>query len=66
MMKHVASTQADISWARGSDEVEALSNMPKSCEFQTLSGRGFTQPPTEMSTRSIKIMFLGSKAKAGA
>jgi hypothetical protein len=29
-------------------------------------GRGFTQPLTEMSTRSIKIMFLGSKAAAGA
>jgi hypothetical protein len=27
---------------------------------------GFTQPLTEMSTRSIKIMFLGSKAAAGA
>jgi hypothetical protein len=27
---------------------------------------GFTQPLTEMSTRSIKIMFLGSKAAASA
>jgi hypothetical protein len=26
----------------------------------------YTQPLTEMSTRSIKIMFLGSKAVAGA
>jgi hypothetical protein len=26
----------------------------------------FTQPLTEMSTRSIKIMFLGSKAAASA
>jgi hypothetical protein len=26
----------------------------------------FTQPLTEMSTRGIKIMFLGSKAVAGA
>jgi hypothetical protein len=29
-------------------------------------GPGFTQPLTEMSTRSIKIIFLGSKATAGA
>jgi hypothetical protein len=27
---------------------------------------GFTQPLTEMSARSIKIMFLGSKAVTGA
>jgi hypothetical protein len=27
---------------------------------------GFTQPLTKMSTRSIEIMFLGSKAAAGA
>jgi hypothetical protein len=27
---------------------------------------GFTQPLAEMSTRSIKIMFLGSNAAAGA
>jgi hypothetical protein len=27
---------------------------------------GFTQPLTEMSTRRIKIMFLGSKEAAGA
>jgi hypothetical protein len=26
----------------------------------------FTQPLTEMSTRSIKIMFLGSKVTTGA
>jgi hypothetical protein len=41
--------------------VNELFNLPN------LSGRtrprGFTQPLTEMSTRSRKIMFLGSKAR---
>jgi hypothetical protein len=39
---------------------------PKSNARTISEALGFTQPLTEMSTRSIKIMFLGSKAAAGA
>jgi hypothetical protein len=34
-------------------------------KLYTVYALGFTQPLTEMNTRSIK-MFLGSKARAGA
>jgi hypothetical protein len=67
--------------ARGSLVVKALCYKPEGRGFDTRGGErflsiylilpvalalGFTQPLIEMSTRSIKIMFLGSKAAAGA
>jgi hypothetical protein len=67
--------------ARGSVVVKALCYKPEGRGFETWWGEwflssylilpvtlgpGFTQPLTDMSTRSIKIMFLGSKAAAGA
>jgi hypothetical protein len=50
-------------YLHGSIVVKALCYKPEGSGFEAL---GFTQPLTEMSTRSIKIMFLGSKAAAGA
>jgi hypothetical protein len=64
---------------RGSVVVKALCYKPEGRGVETRWGEWFlssylilpvaleyTQPLTEMSTRSIKIMFLGSKAAAGA
>jgi hypothetical protein len=53
-------------WACCSVVVESLCYMPESRGFGT--GRGewilrFTQPLTEISTKSIKVMFLGSRAR---
>jgi hypothetical protein len=31
--------------------------------MHTYKALGFTQPLTEMSTRNVKIMFLGSKVR---
>jgi hypothetical protein len=61
-----------LAWgARGSVVVKVLCYKPEVTgsrpkEMNDFYQLGFTQPLTEMSTRSIKIMFLGSKAAAGA
>jgi hypothetical protein len=46
------------------DEVNDFYQFTQS--FRSHYALGFTQPLTEMSTRSIKIMFLGSKAVVDA
>jgi hypothetical protein len=45
--------------AHGSVVVKALCYKSEGSEFET----GFTQPLAEMSTRSRKIIFLGSKVR---
>jgi hypothetical protein len=60
--------------ARGSVVVKVLCYKPEGCGFDIRCGEiylilpvalglGFTQPVTEMSTRNIKIIFVGSKVR---